>query len=131
MKILTYSINSMLPTLYSYIAASFFYSYRKLGGADLNAILSNILSFSASSPFYFIRYYILLSLWAPLLFTIIKLILMKPAPKLQKAATMICFFVILWTPFILILESITKRRLFHVKRRSNSYTIWLCHCWYF
>ena len=96
MKILTYSINSMLPTLYSYIAASFFYSYRQLGGADLNAILSNILSFSASSPFYFIRYYILLSLWAPLLFTIIKLILMKPAPKLQKAATMIIAFVFIW-----------------------------------
>lgn len=96
-RIFVYSLKSMLPVLSSYIVATFIYSYRNLGGGiNYNTVLANILDFSASSPFYFIEYYIMLTLWAPLLYSAIKYLIYKDIQKKYKVLLGIILYVCIW-----------------------------------
>lgn len=95
--LLVYTLKSMLPTLCAYFVATFFYltSHEQIG-LDYNVLLTSLLSFSASRPFYFILYYILLSLWAPILFTLIKYVLTKYDHQI-RFFLLIITLVIIWT----------------------------------
>lgn len=98
-KILAYSLKSMLPTICSYIVATFFYVFyisAPGGYMDYNILLTNILSFSTCAPFYFLEYYILLSLWAPLLFSVIKNVLDKDIRKSRKIPALGMVLIIIW-----------------------------------
>ena len=98
-KILTYSLKSMLPTIYSYVVATFFYVFyisAPGGHMDYNILLASILSFSACAPFYFLEYYILLSLWAPLLYSVIKSILHNDVHKNRKMPILGMVLIIIW-----------------------------------
>ena len=96
-KIFVYSLKSMFPVLCSYIVATFIYSYKNLGGGiNYNTILANILDFSASGPFYFIEYYIMLTLWAPLLYSAIKYLICKNIQKKYKVLLGIMLYIFIW-----------------------------------
>lgn len=96
MSILMYSLKAMVPTLCAYMVASFFYTYDPEVGIDLNTLLASSLSFSACVPFYFVKYYILLSLWAPLLYAAIKFILGCQLKKTKKSGLLILMYFLLW-----------------------------------
>lgn len=67
-----YSGKSICAVLMSYAVASFFYTYQELGYIDNDVYVNHLINFSACGPFYFVKYYILLSLWAPLIYSSIK-----------------------------------------------------------
>lgn len=95
-KIFRYSLKSMAPTACAYIVATVFYSYRQLGEIDFNSIWSSTLSFSASHPFYFMQHYFWLSLWAPLFFSVIKSILIKGIPQIEKNIQLLFIYILIW-----------------------------------
>ncbi|NBI89226.1 hypothetical protein D3Z45_01165 [Lachnospiraceae bacterium] len=54
------------------------------------------MDFSASGPFYFIEYYIMLTLWAPLLYSAIKYLIYKGIQKKYKVLLGIILYVCIW-----------------------------------
>lgn len=93
--ILVYSFKSMLPLLCAYTVATFVYSSYKQE-IDFNRTWSDLLGFSAFGPAYFIRHYILLSLYAPFLYAVIKYILCKDTQKYYKIIIFALFFTLVW-----------------------------------
>lgn len=96
-----YSLRAMTPVLCSYLIASFAYLSIDSGkkwvtGLSYNTVLENLLDFSASSEFYFIRYYILFSLYAPFLYAIIKYIIYKKELKKYRTLLEAGVFLLVW-----------------------------------
>ena len=54
------------------------------------------MDFSASGPFYFIEYYIMLTLWAPLLYSAIKYLICKGMQKKYKVLLGIMLYIFIW-----------------------------------
>ena len=101
--ILRYSIKSMLPVLCSFIVATFLYlctcsgtGWIPGGTSPYSTVLTSALDFNASGPFYFIRYYILLSLWAPCLYAAIKRVLPPPERFFQGACLLLLLLIFIW-----------------------------------
>lgn len=92
--ILRYTLRSVTPVLCSYIVATFVYSYR--GTLDYNALLTKILDFSACGVFYFIEYFLILSLWAPLLYVIIRSFICKKIQIKYKLILGFFIFMLIW-----------------------------------
>lgn len=114
--IFLYSIKSMVPTICSYIVATFLYlcfnsgsGWVDGGNVPYSTVLTNILDFTASGPFYFIGFYILLSLWAPFLYSIIKYIIYKNISIKYKLLQGIFVFILIW---LIGYKSIGKMELF-------------------
>lgn len=66
------------------------------GGVNYNLVLKNIWECSASPPLYFIQYYIILSLWGPLLYAAIKYLVHKDIMLKYKLTLGILLFVLIW-----------------------------------
>ena len=67
---LAYSIKSMLKTLAAYSFATIVILELN-GTTDFVELFHRLLSFDAQSLYYFVKYYLILSLWAPVLYYIV------------------------------------------------------------
>lgn len=92
--ILAYSLKSMMPVLCAYVVATLAYSSDQI--MDFNYMLSQILNFSVPTPAYFIKYYIILSLYAPLLYSAIKYVLYENLAKYYRICALVLLFVLIW-----------------------------------
>lgn len=84
-----YSINSMNSVLLSYAVASFLYTYQREGKLDNVVYLKHLINFSASAPFYFVKYYFWLTIWAPFIYMIIKKVY-------QRVFLTVLVFLVFW-----------------------------------
>lgn len=73
-KIYVYIIKKMIPVLGAYFIATIAYLtyHQTWRGYDFGALALHLVNFDASDPFYFIRHYINLTLWAPIIFFFLK-----------------------------------------------------------
>ena len=105
-SLLRCSVWSMKRTLLSYVLVTIVVlEYQHV--TDFNDILSHILSFDALPPLYFIRHYIVLTLWSPILFFVLSQII-KTCGKLRY----IYSFLILLSTWIIGYISISKLEIF-------------------
>lgn len=93
---LSFSLNRLKPALCSYVFASACYliSYGSFTGSQFEVIFSSLLSFSATPPFYFFKYYIVFTLLAPfLMFLCIKI-------KKYGKSSILLYAVLLFLSFV-------------------------------
>lgn len=104
-SLLRYSARSMAPTLIAYGFATLAYLYIATDQVDLAKWWHSLLTFSASGPFYFIRYYLILSLLGPVLFAFARRILALRGPdgspagrsaSVRRGAETAAFLFALW-----------------------------------
>lgn len=101
---LRYSIRSMLPVICSYVVATFLYlcttsgtAWAAGGTVPFSTVFLNALEFGASPAFYFISLYILLSLWAPFLYTVIKKALsFRESGYIAKTLILLSVLMVVW-----------------------------------
>ena len=83
----------MMPVLFTYIFATFVYlvfdSGQLAGINDYKVFLDALLSFNASGPFYFIEYYIALTLVSPFLYLLVKRINGSKSPIIWQVLLVI------------------------------------------
>lgn len=81
-SILTYTCKAMLPVLCAYLIANVVYMIEEAAGyLEYNLLWNYLLNFGAASgPLYFIRYFVLFSLWAPVLY--VALAMMNRIPNI-------------------------------------------------
>ena len=73
---MSYTCNSLKPIVASYVFCCTAYGiyYKLWNGHSFHKLLVSIVEFGLSGPFYFMRYYIVLALLAPILYIIIRII---------------------------------------------------------
>jgi len=85
-----YTVNSMQSCLSTYLVATIAYLVQmKL--FTIETFFNSLLNFNASAPLYFIRYYIVFSIIAPVLFSMVKIIYNLKLSKLMKMAAVSLF----------------------------------------
>ena len=91
-----YTVRSMVPVLLAYAFANSVYLYIAIGRVDLVECWHTMLTFSTSGPFYYIRYYIILSVLAPLLYTLSRRILLSGQSRVRRYALAFLYIFALW-----------------------------------
>jgi len=95
MSFLMFNIKSMTKVLLSYTLATLVYTCNFLKRLELTTVLENLLAFTAAGPFYFVKHYIILSLWAIVLYYLLRKCF-DIKNKWVKIICVILFYVIVW-----------------------------------
>lgn len=93
-----YTIKSLKSICLSYLLCCMVYGvyYGTWDGVSIKELLDVTISFRLSPPFYFLEYYIMLSILAPFLYFIVSIIESKINTKIILVITEICFLICLW-----------------------------------